>query len=326
MAEQMITSALKDVVQELRVQNLVKHVRQFHGEGTTKFSNWLKDMDLLSASCDSARMRVLATLTLGGTAGTHVARIIREEPQIGWSGLREKLRARYSDLTDPFLAQEKCRRMRQHKSESVQNFAERLLSAANEAFTDLQSANVQSMLVDIFQKGVTSDHLARHLIRKRFQTLDAALEFAEDEQKADRTFEMYRHAQPSTEEPMEVDVVRDNEGREIEKLQKSLQNLNKKIDTMSRQMKTRPSQPKTNSSRTSVEQNPAPARGVPARADVSRPPPGYGRETVPGSTPVLTYRWTDNGRPICHKCGKVGHIGRRCRQFSSGNATASLGH
>ena len=80
MTEQIIADGLKNVVQELRIQSLTKHVRTFHGEGTTKFANWLKDMDQLSPSIDSERMCILATLTLGGSAGSFVSRTLKSGP------------------------------------------------------------------------------------------------------------------------------------------------------------------------------------------------------------------------------------------------------
>ena len=123
-AEQIITNALKDVVQEIRVQSLTKHVRNFHGEGASKFSSWLKDMQQLSSTCDSERMCVLATLTLGGSAGTFVARTLKENPRISWEELKKLLKTRYSELTDPFMAKKKCRRMQQRSGKSVKNFAE----------------------------------------------------------------------------------------------------------------------------------------------------------------------------------------------------------
>ena len=104
------------------MQNLTKHVRAFHGEGASKFSNWLKDMEQLSASCDSERMCVLSTLTLSGSAGAFVSRLIKENPIMSWMDLKRKLKDRYSERTDPAMAKERCRRLKQGKGESVQNF------------------------------------------------------------------------------------------------------------------------------------------------------------------------------------------------------------
>ena len=236
MAEQLITNALKDVIQEIRVQNLTKHVRAFHGEGAAKFSNWLKDMEPLSASCDSERMCVLSTLTLGGSAGAFVSRLIKENPIMSWTDLKRKLKDRYSDLTDPAMTKERCRRLKQAKGESVQNFAERINTTAVDAYDEIQAPHAQEVLVDVFQKGVQDDRLARNLIRKKFKTLEEAVGYATEEQRTDRTFEMYRHAQK---EPMEVDVIQQKgeETQQLDQIQENLQRLFKQLDRVSRQVR-----------------------------------------------------------------------------------------
>ena len=67
--------------------------------------------------------------------------------------------------------------------------------------------------------------------------MEEAVKYATEEQRTDRTFEMYRHAQ--VEEPMEVDIVQ--EGKEAEKLaqiQETVQKLTKQLDRVSRQMRS----------------------------------------------------------------------------------------
>lgn len=337
MTEQIISDALKDVVQELRIQSLTKHVRNFHGEGTTKFSNWLKDMDQLSPSIDSERMCILATLTLGGSAGSFVSRTLKSEPQTTWEQLRKSLKERYSDLTDPALAQERCRQLHQKKGESVQNFAERLRSAAMDAYDDVTVSHVQKSLVETFQRGITDDSLARKLIRKKYEKLDDAITFATEEVRADRTFEMYRHAH-ATEEPMEIDIVQQTaETETLGKIQEKIQKLSEQLDKVSKQIRpqnrnfgprrTQSTPPPRQTSAPQYGQGgpshpppPAPAgrnvpnsaqsTGTPARSqlpDFSRPPP-----SAP-TPPRSRYQWTQDGRPICAACGKIGHIYRQCR-------------
>lgn len=337
MAEQIISDGLKNVVQELRIQSLTKHVRTFHGEGTTKFSNWLRDMDQLSPSIDSERMCILATLTLGGSAGSFVSRTLKSEPQTTWEQLRKSLKERYSDLTDPALAQERCRQLHQKKGESVQNFAERLRSAAIDAYDDVNVPHVQKSLVETFQRGITDDSLARKLIRKKYEKLEDAITFATDEVRADRTFEMYRHAH-TTEEPMEIDIVQQTtETETLGKIQENIKRLSEQLDKVSKQIRPqnrnfgprrtqstppprqtsgpqygqdRPSHPPPSAPAGRNVPNSAESTGAPARAqlpDFSRPPP-----RAP-ATPRSRYQWTQDGRPICAACGKIGHVYRQCR-------------
>lgn len=339
MAEQIISNALREVVQELRVQGLTKHVRNFHGEGAAKLSNWLKDMEQLSATCDDQRMCVLATLTLGGSAGTFVSRVLKENPQITWQNLKIRIKERYSELTDPLMAREKCRHLKQKPGESVQNFAERINATAYDAFDDIRLPHVQVELVDMFQRGVSDDRLARNLIRKKFQNLEEAVKYAGEEQRTDRTFELFRHTH--SDEPMEVDVLH-SEGKEsdqLSQLQQNMERLSKQMDKMSRQIKPQvhfqaQAPPSRSQSAPRPNQRAASPRpyAVP-KPDFSKPPPTV-RKNPPAQTfkpgnlptgpsrgqpnhrPQLAqnrYQWTENGRPICARCGIIGHIHRNCR-------------
>ena len=350
MSEQFFAAALKEVCQEIRIQNLTKHVRPFHGEGASKFTNWLTDMDQLAITVDSERMCVLATLTLGGLAGTFVSRLLKENQNIQWCSLRQKLRERFSDYADLSLAQEQCRRLKQRKDETVQNFAERLRSAATDAF-DTANPDTQRTLVEIFQKGVQNDQLSRNLIRKKFQTLDQAMEYAADEARTDKCFQLYRD-KPAPTEPMDVDAVRTD--NKLDQLQNDLGRLTKQLDRMNRRSQYRTSGPPPRPQGVHPRQHSAPPRfrtAPPPRfpsqtrppTNPPRPPTGTfhthftavtpppllppsaprpGRAgsgpSGPGAPPAAgsrlpAYQWTVDGRPICAACGRVGHRHRQCR-------------
>ena len=56
-------------------------------------------------------------MSLGGMAGTYVSRLIKENSEISWQILRQKLGERFFNTSDPFYAQEQCRQMRQKPQE-----------------------------------------------------------------------------------------------------------------------------------------------------------------------------------------------------------------
>lgn len=275
------------------MQNLAKHVRAFHGEGSTKFHAWLMDMDQLAITVDSERMCVLSTLTLGGLAGSFVSRFLKENPNTQWCTLRKKLRERFSDSSDLALAQEQCRRMRQRKDESVQNFAERLRTAASDAFDNLTNLDTQRTLVEIFQKGVQSDHLSRYLIRKKYPTLDQAVECAVDEARADRCFQLCRESAAPA-EPMDVDAVRADD--RLDKLQNDLDRLTKQMDKLTRRPQYPSSRPPPRHQSLPPRQNSAPFRHQSApptrfRNAPCQPPPAQSRPpTNPQRPPPGAYR------------------------------------
>ena len=167
MAEQTLVETMKDISMEIRVQGLTQHVRSFSGESSNKFHDWAKDMDSIACTADDKRMRILATRTLSGPAGKFACRLITQNPNIRWLELRRQLRDRYSDLKDPYCAREKLQKVRQKKGELIQNYSERLQDVASEVFDDPSSADSQRTLVEVFQKGVSDDRLARALIRKK---------------------------------------------------------------------------------------------------------------------------------------------------------------
>ena len=94
-------------------------------------------------------------MTLGGTAGLYVSRLTKTP--ITWTDLRQKLRERFGEADNPRLTKEKLRTMKQHKGESVPNFAERLRAAAKDLFDDMDSTDAKDILVDTFQRGLKDD-------------------------------------------------------------------------------------------------------------------------------------------------------------------------
>ena len=308
-----VTAALQSVVQEIRVGALTKHVRNYHGEGVTKFHNWLTDMDQLSNTVDSDRMCVLATMTIGGTAGLYVSRLTKTH--ITWTDLRQKLRERFGEADNPRLTKEKLRTMKQHKGESVPNFAERLRAAAKDLFDDMDSTDAKDILVDTFQRGLKDDKVARHIIRKDCKDLDMAEKAALKETQTDKMFNLYRR-DGDAEEPMDIDAVHKDEVAELRKQVAELQKQAKETkQAPSRQQPPQATQRtytprrQPNYNRINTYTYPPP----PPHMYTTQPPPPPHMYTAPPPPQKQTHRWTPDGRPICSACQRVGHIRRFCR-------------
>ena len=196
---------------ELRMQGCSSKIRPFGGENSEKFQAWTQDMErsLAQLGNDSTRARTLALQTLVGPAADFATREIRSNPEISWDELRTKLDARYNDMADLAYARQKLRRMTQSRSESVQNYFERLMVHARHAYGDAQLRDrfVQQQLVEIFLDGMLDDHMVRRLIRSKPATLDRALELATSEQQAKKAFDLRRGHNPEEEEDMNVDAI-----------------------------------------------------------------------------------------------------------------------
>ena len=206
-----VLEAMQKMQLELRAQNATQHLQSFAGEGSEKFRLWLQDLErtLTQLGGDDARARVLVLQTLSGPAADFATREIKKNNAITWKKLKEKLTERFSDLSDLTLARQKLRRMVQGKSESVENFYERLLNVAKIAYEEkLDEDYIQQQLVENFLDGLTDDGMVRRLIRLKPATLDKALEHASAEQQTQKVFNLRRgHTTESEHTPMEVDVV-----------------------------------------------------------------------------------------------------------------------
>lgn len=306
----------RDVMLELRAQGVARNIRSFSGDSHQKFKDWSRDMDRVSTTMDDERMRLLVTSTLTGPAADFALRTIRGNPEITWNELHVSLRSRYSDLSDCQYARERLRQMKQNKGELVQNFAERLATVAKEAYDNPDDETVQQTLIEVFNKGVSNDALARKLIRKRYTTLDEAVTYACQDQQDNRTFELCRGNGAAKDEPMEVDSIRTGLDK-VDQLAAAVRELTAKVSDLETKPKHAP-QPAPTPPIPQPRQYPPQAYAYPPPAyppPVYQPPPQlYPPPLVPNSQPAprAPYQWTADGRPICHFCQQAGHTIRMC--------------
>ena len=137
-------------------------------------------------------------------AGSFFAQYHRNNPLDTWAETRQALIEQYSEEGETQVASQKLRRLQQKSSETVQNFGERILALASEAYgANLQQPLVQAMLVDILIDGIKDDRTARRLIGANPNNLDLAMNIAVQEQTASRNFRM----RCKNDEPMDVDSV-----------------------------------------------------------------------------------------------------------------------
>ena len=211
-----VAKGMQDIMLELRMQGCSNHVRAFGGESSEKFQSWLQDVErnLALVGHDDARARALVLQTLTGPAADFATREIKQNPEISWTDLKNKLDARYNDMADLTFARQKLRRIAQAKGESVQNYHERLMINAAHAYGEgqLNESFVQLQLVEIFVDGLADDHMVRRLIRLRPSTLAAALQQATSEQQATKAFDLRRSGLRPGEEPMDVNTVTAGQG------------------------------------------------------------------------------------------------------------------
>lgn len=283
MAEQLpeiLAASLKGLRLELRAGQMGSKISDFSGESSRRFNQWIRDIELtgLAVEASDSVMRSLTVQSVKGQAAEFVARLVSEDRNISWNELKARLIAQYSDESEREIAVQRLRRMKQNKGETIQCFGERIRRTALDAYPgqNINNPVISEVLVNSLIDGCIQDRIAQKLLRSRPDSFDAALTLAIREQQTNKLFEMRRR-----EEPMEVDAVaaakiaRAEETAVLEKLVARLEALEKT------------EKPKPSNSR------------------YQKPPK---QNFKPDN------KWTEDGRPICNYCSRVGHTWRECRR------------
>lgn len=302
-----LTENLRSFQMDLRATALANQIRDYNGDGGRRCREWLKDVERVGhiLQADNERYKTLALQSLKGAAADYFYRIIRTEPNLAWPEIRLRLVQNFCEDGDTHLALQRLRRMTQSKGESVQTFSEKLLSQAEEAYPgqDFNNPLIQNTLVECLIDGVREDALARKLIRDRPNTFIDALASATREQQAHRAFGLRRKA----EEPMEVDANTVSSGLE--------QKLDRMTDILQEVLKI--SVKTTSQDRLGYSQErPGQSFGK------NRPGQSFGPNRPGPNRPDMSmFKWSPDGKPICHYCGTIGHISRQCYKKKSADAT-----
>ena len=69
-----------------------------------------------------------------GPTSDFIDRFLRERPQATWGEMKQELTVRFAEIVDPQHALTLLRKIKQRPKESVQLFAERLLTLSEDAF------------------------------------------------------------------------------------------------------------------------------------------------------------------------------------------------
>lgn len=216
---------------EMRAQNLVKQIRDYAGEGSRRFRDWLRDVERVGAvlGANDERYKLLALQTLKGIAGDYASRIFREAPGMTWDQMRGHLVQNFSEEADGLIALQKLHKLKQGKGETAQSFIEKIRNTAEEAYLGHEMANplIQRQLIDTLAGGIYDKSTARRLMRERPRTFDRAVEITLNEQQTSKAFNLRRG-----EEDMEVDVI--GEAKPDDRLERLMDRLEALVVTPER--------------------------------------------------------------------------------------------
>lgn len=337
---EVLLESCRQIQLELRAQHLTGQIRNFAGESGKRYRDWLKDVLRVGRALEAGqeRMRALALQTLSGSAGDFLTRYLNAQPQATWDDIRDALANRFSDAADTQQALNRLRHCKQYKGESVQNFAERILSYGDEAFPgqNINNQLIQVQLRDAFIDGMTDEHVARKLIKNLPHTLEQSLTRATADIQAERAYRVRRQV----EEPMEIDLLNCQKNPVEGKLDKMISLLTHatpeggsaapnpietKIDNVLSFL-TQPEVNSINQTKETVEQKIDRVLELLTQMAKAQNQPSQHRRfnnTNRGGGPRTELKWTADGSPICMYCQNPGHMRADCRKRKALEANRS---
>ena len=212
--------------------NLNTLIEPYNGSQPSKLRSWISAVEKVADATGMGEHEKMISLYL--TARDHVSDYMRRwysenSENLKFEELKKSLISNFSSVTEPSMAHDMLRRIRQKPDESVTIFAERIYNLAEHAFADLTSRHaaaqgvIQQQLVDYFVSGLLSKHLKFKILSKRCTTLKDAVKVAREENELIRKYNAHggvKQFEPNPwkgdknpdESPMEVERVRRRNG------------------------------------------------------------------------------------------------------------------
>ena len=199
---------LSNVSQAFTTQGISSVVARFDGN-PKNFREWIKSIEkyAILVNVPDARKMLIAYQSSGGAVSGFIQRYMQANPNNTWAQMKTQLSVSFSDITDSQMAMSLLRQVKQKTGETIQNYAERILSLAEEAYDNQGGNAVERQLIDIFVDGLVNDQLKMKILRDQPNTLQGAVGIATNAQNLRERVQMSHHNYSSnnTHTPMEVD-------------------------------------------------------------------------------------------------------------------------
>ena len=288
------------------MNNYITKGTVFDGNSSDKLRLWFRDVDRIYQDTKNDKISPsAASLLLTGPASNFFTS--RREHVSTWAQMKEDFKTFYANLWDPELLEERLSHFSQHSgSENVQGFYDRIKRTALDIHgTEINNPIIQRQFIKVYKNGLSDKRIRNKLYRAKPQKIEQALEIAMEEHRILRHID--QNDQP---EQMEVDAVK----AATDPLEKKVEKLTELVNVMLVQHKEESQQRNVQPQQTQHYQ-PKPATQYTRRAPQYHRNNGHPSNTPRRDAPSTPkYKYTDDGRPICHFCDIPGHIQRHCRK------------
>ena len=193
-------------------QGISQNIPPFDGK-SKDFYAWVKSIEKFCTltNVPANNYKLVAYNSSRDTVSSFIARYMNQFPRGTWENLKTELSSRFGEVVDESHAAVLLRKVKQKEGEPIQSYAERLITLAEQAFTN-QNRQAETQLVGYFIDSLYYDHLKMKVLRINPPTLDEAVNCALYDQNLRKRFNLrsgrdYKSLE-SNDEPMDVSHVR----------------------------------------------------------------------------------------------------------------------
>ena len=152
---------MSNVPTALGAQGINQIITPYEGD-PKKFKEWVKSVEkyaFLANLGNDDRIKQVAYQASRGPVSEFIRRYQDNNQQATWDQLKAELNVRFSEVTDAQHAIMLLRKVQQKPGETVQVYAERLFTLAEDAYPAQQGVAVQRLQIYIFVDGLQEDQL-----------------------------------------------------------------------------------------------------------------------------------------------------------------------
>lgn len=200
-------------------QGIAKVVPSFDGDAKN-FKNWVKSIEKYArfVGLDNNNTKLVAYQASAGPVSDFLKRYLDLNPGHDWPMIKAELQRRFGEIIDTQHAQLLLRKVKQKPGETIQVYAERLMTLGDDAFEGVPDDVKDKQMVNYFIDGLLHDFMKMKIMRENPIRLQIAIDVATSEQNLRKRFSLrtgfdtFRRdigqSGDNLNEPMEVDNFR----------------------------------------------------------------------------------------------------------------------
>ncbi len=272
--------------------------------------SWIRALDGWQCEdVDESFVLDLAKATATGDLLDEIRARVNDETDGGlhavddWTGLRAHIVDHFLSACEDVKLQTQLETTKQRVGETTPAYIRRFRTDANRAYgIHVRAPTEENRVVASFLRGLADRQFAERLYRTgRVATLSNAIQVAlEKEAERERMEQMLRSR---GEEPMEVSPVDATD--KLLGVMTTMQHRLEQVSSRLAKMEARGATP-------------------PKTKPIQDPPKRRQQQDGQGDKRRPRYRWDEQGRPICNRCARPGHISRECPN-RKGTSTPQMG-